>query len=198
MLLDDGHQAWVLVVGDRWSARAVQMASSLAFGFVGNLTLRCWWPFLQWPWLLARAAHPDCSPEDLASLSELVWELHPCCTQGCDGFTRRFRETLSSPDDLGLPENIRYLRECFEMCEPQNILTEDRFGRLRRHCQTCTGQCVGADTMSSNHMSAEWNSMYEVSKDMFFEVFPAGDCAQPSSSGQPVGAEQKQRWKNFV
>jgi hypothetical protein len=90
--------------------------------------------------------------EDLAKVK-------PCCVPPSDGFTLPLLAAFPGEQLKGEEARV-FVEDCFGNCPDNNIPSEYRFARARKHNVTNQGRPPDAATLSSNHMLSEWKAQY--------------------------------------
>ena len=155
---------WVLGCpgGDRQGVYMAQLASS-AYALMGNLAMRCTHVWDDFPWLLGRLVHPDVPAAERDRIVEVFSELNECCVGPADGFSIPFKSQLPQADQITQEENLMFLRDTFAMCSSNNLLTEFRFARARRHQHSAAASgCQAVSTAASNHLLGEFQAQHRL------------------------------------
>ena len=128
--------------------------------FMGQVFLRNVMVYDIWPWPLAQLVNDNASDETRQQVATALWHSRSCCTPATDGLTWPLRVLMREPHELLTDEVKALLRDVFVMTPPTNVITEDRFGRSKRHMMTAQGRAPAPPTIASDHCLSEHRAMY--------------------------------------
>lgn len=159
LLKDAAHEHWTPVRGEGWTGQTLRLTAILTFKMLGNVFFRTVRPFLVWPWRLANLVHAETSEAEREQICNEVMQMRPCC---CDNeFTSLVKAKAATVQDLQSTGMKQFLSDAFQMCEPTNIKSEDRFSRTRRQTDSCQGNWPSPSTVAAGHMLSEFESHFK-------------------------------------
>jgi hypothetical protein len=159
-----------------WQAADISIDSSLRVAYVsmlllmGNVFLRCVSNFNVWPWPLMRLAHEATTEGEQAQIAEQFMRVKECCTPHHDGLTLPLRRRTETLGDVRATGNIAFLQDILLRTPASNILTEDRFARVRRHAESNSGRAVAPSTVAAHHLLSEFSAMFESAEQAWRQV----------------------------
>jgi len=163
MLHDPNHSRWkvLLGAGEEWTDEMLRWGYGTTVALIGHVFMRLVVPFDRWPWRLFKLVDDEVPEEEKADLEDALDELCGECTPLGDGFTIPFRRQVASKADTRSEKNCSCLKDVRDRAKATNVLTEDRFARVRHelHCNERTS------TLATNHFLAEHKALHKIAVD---------------------------------
>ena len=193
MLGDQNSRCWLpFLQGGTWTSERLHAAACGAYNFAGLLAMKTIMPFDAWPLELGKLIHPAISQGDKMQVGDDFWKLRSCCPDHSDGCTFRLRQSLTNRSDVDAAHFLELLEDIFDMLEPSNIKSEDRFGRARMH----THVNQGASVFCSDHLLSEWAALHEAKYVSHLSDLRSG--VEDSAQGVTETASFTESWANYV
>lgn len=159
MLQDPEAPGWRVI--DVSSSRALRVTSIALLILIGNVFLRCVACFDAWPWPLFKLIHESVPEGEVSLIEEQFMTCGQCCIPRHDGLTWPLRGHILQKESLRSGVIKTLLQDLLQCIPASNILTEDRFARVRRHADSNSGHAASPGTTAANHVLSEFSAMFE-------------------------------------